>query len=415
MGAAGGSAAAPRSLGLVGSAGSPDPFDPETRAKEYAAGTNEAWMAELLAARRDEILSRWLEAARHQPFHAGRPEGAVADHIPHLFDGLVALLLRRAEGDSDEPAPLEDPFVLEQARGHAVQRFEQGLAAAEIATEFRLLRQEIGRALRVYLDGQVRHMRPGASLEDLIGAELVVHDALDAAAFLALTAFDEREADRRRLAAQVVALGDEKDRTLAQLEEERRRMRAVLDHMPAGVAIAEAPSGRLVLHNAEAVRVLRHAMMAEEGTAGDYASHGALHPDGTPYAADEYPMARAVRGEVVRDHEMRYRRGDGTETYLSVSAAPIHDAHGDITAAVSAFHDVGERKRTEAERTALLGAVTHDLKNPLTAFSGVVQVLQRQAAAGQLSPERLNERLAVLSSAVTRMRTQLEELAQTVE
>ncbi|CAA9294507.1 MAG: hypothetical protein AVDCRST_MAG77-5048 [uncultured Chloroflexi bacterium] len=181
--------------------GQADPFDPETRAKQYAAGTDEAWVAELLAARRDEIVNRWVEAARHQPFHAGRPERAVADHIPHLFDGLIALLRRRAAGDTDEPAPLEDPHVLEQARGHAADRFQQGLAAADIATEFRLLRQEIGRALRVHLDDQVHHLRPGASLEDLIGAELVVHDALDAAASLALAAFDEREADRRRLAA----------------------------------------------------------------------------------------------------------------------------------------------------------------------------------------------------------------------
>ncbi|CAA9294503.1 MAG: hypothetical protein AVDCRST_MAG77-5047 [uncultured Chloroflexi bacterium] len=211
-----------------------------------------------------------------------------------------------------------------------------------------------------------------------------------------------------------MTLGTEKDRMLAQLEEERRRQRAVLEQMPAGVAIAEAPSGRLVLHNAEAVRLLRHPMLPAAEVSG-YGAYGALHPDGTPYLPGEHPMARAVRGEVVRDHEMRYRRGDGTDTYLSVSASPIQDAQGRITAAVTAFHDVGERKRAEAERAALLGAVTHDLKNPLTAISGVVQVLQRQAAAGQLSPERLNDRLAVLAGAVTRMRTQLDEMTQTVE
>lgn len=163
-----------------------------TRPMTAPAGAR--WIAATLAARRGETVARWLAAARAQPCHAGRPDADIADHLPLLFDALVALLGRRAGGRA-APAPLDDPAVLAQAQGHARARFEQGLAAAAIAAEFRLLRREIGRALRL---GLAAGAPPAAAL---LHAELLVHDALDGAAVLALAAFDGHEAERRRLAA----------------------------------------------------------------------------------------------------------------------------------------------------------------------------------------------------------------------
>jgi signal transduction histidine kinase len=142
-------------------------------------------VAAALATRRDEILDRWLAAAADQPFHCGRRERAVAGHIPRLFDALVALLQCAAPRWVDPASPLDDPAVLQAAQDHARARFEQGLAAADIVTEFRLLRQEIGRALHLHLADEV-------PTRDVVGAELLVHDALDGAVALGLTALTER-------------------------------------------------------------------------------------------------------------------------------------------------------------------------------------------------------------------------------
>src|SRR5918911_3638184 len=43
---------------------------------------------------RDKVLGRWLVAAAEQPFHRSHPEAAVADHIPRLYDAIVAALER---------------------------------------------------------------------------------------------------------------------------------------------------------------------------------------------------------------------------------------------------------------------------------------------------------------------------------
>jgi diguanylate cyclase (GGDEF)-like protein/PAS domain S-box-containing protein len=119
----------------------------------------------------------------------------------------------------------------------------------------------------------------------------------------------------------------------------------ILEQMPVGVAIAESPSGKLLFHNREAVRLLRHPMLPAADMAG-YTRYGAKHPDGSPYAPNEYPIARAVLGETVKAEEMAYSRGDGTDTCLLVNAAPVRDDHGVIVKAVSTFFDISEQKHS---------------------------------------------------------------------
>ncbi|QIR35292.1 PAS domain S-box protein [Tolypothrix sp. PCC 7910] len=139
----------------------------------------------------------------------------------------------------------------------------------------------------------------------------------------------------------------ERNQLLQQLEAERSRLEQVLQQMPVGVAIAEAPSGKLLFHNQEAIRVLQHPLLPAQ-TYQEYIKYGAIHEDGQPYQPQEYPIARSLlSGEVIKAEEMQYCRGDGTFTLLSVSAAPIMDRDGQIIATVSAFEDISERKQAE--------------------------------------------------------------------
>jgi PAS domain S-box-containing protein len=132
------------------------------------------------------------------------------------------------------------------------------------------------------------------------------------------------------------------------LTESEDRLRAVLEQMPVGVAVAAVPSGELLFHNARAIEILGHPLLASADHTG-YARYGARHEDLTPYDPEEYPIARAVlRAETVEREPMLYRRGDGRQTRLEVSAAPIRDASGAVVLAVSTFEDVSERLAAEA-------------------------------------------------------------------
>jgi diguanylate cyclase (GGDEF)-like protein/PAS domain S-box-containing protein len=124
-----------------------------------------------------------------------------------------------------------------------------------------------------------------------------------------------------------------------------KELEEILEQMPVGVAIAEVPSGKLLFHNREAVRLLRHPMHAVSDLTG-YTRYGAVHSNGTPYVANEYPIARAVQGEFVSLEEMNYIRGDGTKTCMLVNAAPVKDDNGVTVKAISTFYDISEQKHS---------------------------------------------------------------------
>ncbi len=142
---------------------------------------------------------------------------------------------------------------------------------------------------------------------------------------------------------------EERERLYETLDYKQAYMDAIFQQMPSGVSIAEAPSGKLIMHNEAAVRLLGHPLLESADYAG-YAQYGALHPDRRPYAPEEYPITRALlHGEVVNQEDMLYRRGDGATTLLSINAAPVRGATGEIIAAISTFHDISERQRAAEE------------------------------------------------------------------
>ena len=157
----------------------------DQRVTEVADGADLGAVARALARGRDPILRRWLEITTRQPFHRERPDSAVADHIPDLFDAIVALLERGSARRDDVDAPLDDPAIIEAATAHAQVRFQQGLNPVAVVTEFRLLRQEIGRSL-------ARILADDVPATDVVASLAVVGDALDGAATVGLSALYER-------------------------------------------------------------------------------------------------------------------------------------------------------------------------------------------------------------------------------
>ncbi|WP_375758412.1 ATP-binding protein [Corallococcus exercitus] len=131
------------------------------------------------------------------------------------------------------------------------------------------------------------------------------------------------------------------------LQRERRLLDSVLEQAPVGVIVAEAPSSRILFYNAASERILGHPVIPSADVS-HYARYGGYHADGTPVAAEDYPTARALlKGEQVRNELMRYRRGDGQDSLLEISAAPVRTPDGTITASVCVFADVTERQQAE--------------------------------------------------------------------
>ncbi|MGY0791032.1 ATP-binding protein [Azospirillum argentinense] len=213
-----------------------------------------------------------------------------------------------------------------------------------------------------------------------------------------------RDATERR------RLEDERTLLTRQLEEERSLLTAILDHLPSGLLVVEAPSGRIVKVNDTALSLLGGPPPPAAGCGcdGTRACNG-----GACFGEGRCPLSRALRmGETVEQEDMPYTRPDGTAMTLSVSATPVRGADGRTTLAICTLRDVGERKamelalqraKEEADeanraKSKFLAAASHDLRQPMQSmflFTGILHRFIRDEQ-GQRSLEMLERGLDTL-------------------
>ena len=174
-----------------------------------------------------------------------------------------------------------------------------------------------------------------------------------------------------------------------QLAQERARLTAILDQMPAGVVIAAAPSGEVTYANGAARAIFGGDIAADRAANYDKA-FTAWDGDGRELSSHEYPLVRALGGEIVTGQEVRFRRPDGATAVVRANAAPIRDERGAIVAAVTAYYDITAQKElekaTEAARVQaetasrakdeFLAMLGHELRNPLAPILTALQLMQ---------------------------------------
>lgn len=136
------------------------------------------------------------------------------------------------------------------------------------------------------------------------------------------------------------------------LQESHRILRAVMDNIPDGVLIAEAPDMRIALRSRYAEDALGWSGDQLAGHSPDI--HADLwsiyHADGETHARpDELPLVRAAQhGELVTNEEWVMKSAQGVPATILINAAPIRDDEGHLTGGISVWRDISEIK--EAQR-----------------------------------------------------------------
>jgi signal transduction histidine kinase len=163
-------------------------------------------------------------------------------------------------------------------------------------------------------------------------------------------------------------------------QQQRAWFTSIVEQLPGGLIVAEAPSGRLLTVNEHARKLL--------GIADGESLHGidrAFRLDGVRYEPEELPLARALTGETVFGELLEIAGPEEQRFVINVRAAPIRGTDDRITAAVALLEDFTDREgRDRAERDFVTNAA-HELQSPLAAITSSIEVLQ---AGAKDAPER---------------------------
>jgi two-component system cell cycle sensor histidine kinase/response regulator CckA len=143
-----------------------------------------------------------------------------------------------------------------------------------------------------------------------------------------------------------VTAARERERLLAQLEQEHAFLEAVLEQIPLGIVLTEA-MGRPHRINSLAEKYLGGAAEALRRCGATEEMEG-YHVDGRRLALDEWPIPRALTGQVTVGQIVRYPQGDEPNTWLRIAAGPIRDRVGAVIGVIAAVEDITAQRATEA-------------------------------------------------------------------
>jgi PAS domain S-box-containing protein len=151
----------------------------------------------------------------------------------------------------------------------------------------------------------------------------------------------------------------ELERECLALRESEARLRAALEVLPAGVWFTDA-TGRIVLGNGAGQRIWAGARYVGVAQYGEY--RGWWADTGERIEAEEWALARALKGETSLEEVVEIECFDGTRKTILNSAVPVRDG-GTIVGAVVVNLDVTAQKRTERELQHSLERLRYHTEN----------------------------------------------------
>ena len=169
--------------------------------------------------------------------------------------------------------------------------------------------------------------------------------------------------ERRALAVEAKRLREERENRLLEVAFERSKSNTIINCMTDAVLVINR-DGQIVLRNAAAAHVIpglsAHSLPASLNEAIDCPELGALIAD--TLAAGSRPM--------IASKEIAL----GKCTYM-VNTSTVLESRGEVLGAVAVLRDITALKKLEVAKSMFVSMVAHEVKSPLAAIEGYLNVV----------------------------------------
>ncbi len=176
---------------------------------------------------------------------------------------------------------------------------------------------------------------------------------------------------------------DINDRRAAEeaLRESEARLSAIFESLPVGIGVVN-PQGKVIHCNKEMEYFVPTGLMPSRDEARRERWQ-AQDLEGRPLAPENFPGARALRGErVLPPIEMLYTQDDGSTIWTHVSAVPIRTNAGKVSGQMVIISNINELKKAERalqqadrRKNEFLAMLAHELRNPMATLRNGLQIL----------------------------------------
>jgi signal transduction histidine kinase len=191
---------------------------------------------------------------------------------------------------------------------------------------------------------------------------------------------------------------------------EHERVAAILEHLPASVAVI-GKSGAIIHENAAARAFGKRMGSDDPDWRAAMAQLTILDRDGKPLPPSERPLVRAFSGETSA-RELTLESKQGRRVHVQAIAVPLRNADGTQYAVMTAFHDVTELRELADAKDRFLSIASHELRSPITSLRATTSLLQLDPNA--LTDEsRRNVLLSRIQRQIDRLSTLVERLLDT--
>jgi len=133
-----------------------------------------------------------------------------------------------------------------------------------------------------------------------------------------------------------------------ELARQNELLTALMQNLAVGVFMVEVPSGKPLVANPAACRLLGQGLLPDVN-ADNLATVYVAHKAGTQaaYPVEEMPILLGMKGLSAHVDDLVVVRPDGTERLLEIFGSPVKDEQGRVWASLVSFADITERKRAQ--------------------------------------------------------------------
>jgi len=137
---------------------------------------------------------------------------------------------------------------------------------------------------------------------------------------------------------------------VSELKRQNELFSILLQNLTMGVFMVEAPSGKPLLANDAALKILGRGIMPDASKQNLSEVYKAFKEGTlTPYPPDEMPIILGMYGKSAYIDDMVVERPDGSQNIIEVHGTPVKDNHGNIWASLVSFSDITERKLSQQQ------------------------------------------------------------------